>query len=281
MQFDETLDRCHGADYFRRWHRHKANSGGLLVHKATHHFDMVNWWLSSVPEQVYASGSRKFYTPQTAVRYGLTYRGERCLDCADADKCPFYIDLRHGDLKQLYLKNEHHDGYYRDRCVFSDDMDIEDNMQLVVNYRSGATMSYSLHAFMPWEGRIVTFNGSKGRLEHTAQETTYISSDGSTPGELVTGATRTRIIPHFQSGYEVDIWQGQGGHGGADPLMVQDIFTAAPQDKYLRAADYRAGAWSILTGIAANRSLETGRPIRILSRTGSKQSPSSSWKERT
>ncbi|NLG55020.1 MAG: Gfo/Idh/MocA family oxidoreductase, partial [Rhodococcus sp.] len=32
------LDTYHGADYFRRWHREKHNSGGLLVHKATHHF---------------------------------------------------------------------------------------------------------------------------------------------------------------------------------------------------------------------------------------------------
>ena len=39
----------HGADYFRRWHRNKANSGSLLVHKATHHFDLVNFWLDSRP----------------------------------------------------------------------------------------------------------------------------------------------------------------------------------------------------------------------------------------
>src|SRR3990172_5242969 len=28
------LDTSHGADYFRRWHREKENSGGLLGHKA-------------------------------------------------------------------------------------------------------------------------------------------------------------------------------------------------------------------------------------------------------
>jgi len=36
----------HGAKYFRRWHAQMENSGGLLVHKATHHFDLVNWLLS-------------------------------------------------------------------------------------------------------------------------------------------------------------------------------------------------------------------------------------------
>ena len=50
VDFHWMLDTHHGADYFRRWHRNKQNSGGLMVHKATHHFDLVNWWLSSVPE---------------------------------------------------------------------------------------------------------------------------------------------------------------------------------------------------------------------------------------
>ena len=28
----------------------KKKIGGLLVHKATHHFDLVNWWLDSAPK---------------------------------------------------------------------------------------------------------------------------------------------------------------------------------------------------------------------------------------
>jgi len=39
VDFDWLLDRSHGADYFRRWHRRTENSGGLLVHESTHHFD--------------------------------------------------------------------------------------------------------------------------------------------------------------------------------------------------------------------------------------------------
>ncbi len=46
VTFEWVLDTAHGADYFRRWHRDKANSGGLLIHKASHHFDLVNWLLS-------------------------------------------------------------------------------------------------------------------------------------------------------------------------------------------------------------------------------------------
>ena len=112
---------------------------------------------------------------------------------------------------ELYLENESYDGYYRDRCVFSPEIDIEDTLHVLVDYRSGVSMSYSLHAYMPWEGYIVTFNGSKGRLEHVSRETVYISGDGTVPGQLLEEATQTRIYPHFKPGYAVPIWTGARG----------------------------------------------------------------------
>jgi predicted dehydrogenase len=265
VDFHWLLDTKHGADYFRRWHRNKVNSGGLMVHKATHHFDLVNWWLSTIPETVYAIGTRNFYCPEMAERYGLMKRHDRCAGCPESEACPFYLDLRvYPELKRQYLDQEQYDGYFRDQCVFSPDIDIEDTMHVVVTYRSGAMMSYSLHAFMPWEGYIVSFNGSKGRLEHICQESAYFSGDGTVPGELQLEATKTKIYPQFQSGYEVDVWQAGGGHGGGDPLLLRDIFAPnGNHDRYLRAADYRAGAWSILTGIAANHSIAHGGPIHI------------------
>src|ERR1019366_5516177 len=45
VHFERPLGSTPGADYFRRWHREKQNSAGLVVHKASHHFDLVNWWL--------------------------------------------------------------------------------------------------------------------------------------------------------------------------------------------------------------------------------------------
>jgi predicted dehydrogenase len=265
VDFHWMLDTSHGADYFRRWHSNKANSGGLMVHKATHHFDLVNWWLSAVPVSVMATGKREFYTPQMAKRLGLQSHHERCLTCPEKDKCTFFLDLAgNKNFKELYLDNEQYDGYFRDRCVWRPDIDIEDTMNVQVRYNTGVTMSYSLNAFNAWEGYMIAFNGTKGRLEHKSEEKVYVNGDGSVPGAMKKEGTYIRIYPLRAAAYEVPIWTGEGAHGGGDKVMLDDLFLPEkPADKYQRASDQRGGAYSILTGIAANHSFTSGEAVEI------------------
>jgi len=247
-----------------------------MVHKATHHFDLVNWWLATVPDTVVASGRRRFYTPRTAERYGLVNRAARCHDCPEAGRCRFVMKLADNpNQREMYLESESHDGYFRDRCIFSDEIDIEDNMNVMVEYASGAGLSYSLNAFMPWEGYTVSFNGTRGRLEHKCQEAVYTNADGSVPGEIKKDGTWIKVYPHWQPPYEVDLGNAAGGHGGADPIMLGYLFdpAAQPSDKYLRAADERSGAWSILTGAAANVSMAEQRPVRVSELAGDVDPP--------
>lgn len=264
VDFHWMLNTHHGADYFRRWHSNKVNSGGLMVHKATHHFDLVNWWLSDIPVSVVGTGKLEFYTPETARRMGLSSYHERCRTCPEADKCGFRIDIAAGKMGELYLQNEQYDGYYRDRCVFRPDIDVEDTMNVLVTYASGTTLCYSLNAFCSWEGYTICFNGTKGRLEHTMQESVYISGDGTVPGAIKKEGTWIRIYPLRSPAYEVELWTGEGGHGGGDPILLDDIFSPDKKpDQYKRAADHRAGAYSILIGVAANISFGTGNSVRI------------------
>ena len=265
VDFHWLLNTHHGADYFRRWHSHKKNSGGLLVHKSTHHFDLVNWWLGAVPATVMATGERVFYTPAMARRLGLTGPHERCHTCPEKERCSFAMELAaNPNLKALYLDCEKHDGYFRDRCVFRGDIDIEDTMSVIVGYDNGVKLSYSLNAFNAWEGYTVAFNGTRGRLEHTIVESVYVNGTETVQGGIAEGGVTTRIIPLRGAARDIVPWTAIGDHGGGDRLMLEDIFLPDPApDKYLRAADERAGAWSILVGIAANRCFETGASTRI------------------
>ena len=261
VDFHWLLDTRHGADYFRRWHRVRANSGGLLVHKATHHFDLVNWWLDTVPDTVHATGDRRFYRPEQADRLGLHGRGERCLGCEARDRCPFHFDLAsRQSLKATYLDQEHHDGYHRDGCVFSADIDIEDSMSVRVLYRNGCHADLFVDRVRAVEGYQIAFNGTRGRLEHDVRESSYASGDGSIPGATVGAAIR--VYPHFAEPYEVASERASGGHGGGDGLLLEDLFDQGANDDPLgRRADFRAGAWAASVGMAANISMAEERGV--------------------
>lgn len=265
IDFNWMLNTDHGADYFRRWHRNKINSGGLMVHKSTHHFDLVNWWINSTPKKVYASGARKFYTPENGDKLGLTNRSERCFDCPDKKKCPFFFDISKAEFhRTAYLECEKHDGYIRDQCIFSSKIDIEDIMNVAVEYQNGVQMSYSLNAFCGWEGYQISFNGTKGRLEHKCQESVYVSGEGKVEGESMKNGTFTRVFPIKASPYNVEIWEAKGGHGGGDVLLQKDLFSLEkPADPFALRANHISGAKSILTGIAANLSMKENRPIFV------------------
>jgi predicted dehydrogenase len=265
VDFRWYLDRVHGADYFRRWHRYKDRSGGLLVHKATHHFDLMNWWVASTPKTVSALGKRVFYTPQMAAALGLSDHGERCHGCPVFDKCEYHLDLEADEpLRQLYLETEDADGYLRDRCVFADDITIEDTMQLEVEYASGAFMNYTLCAYSPWEGLEIKFQGSKGELTHR-----HVEVHGVFGGrrDRASGEDAFTTVLHLagERPRNLEVWTGTGDHGGADPVMLGYLFDpeGVEPDRFGRASSEREGAWSILTGIAANRSIATGERIDV------------------
>jgi predicted dehydrogenase len=262
VDFEWLLDTSHGADYFRRWHREKVNSGGLMVHKATHHFDLVNWWIDSSPQQVFAAGRLCYYGDQAG--NGPAGRSDRCHTCPPGVECKFPLKLAESEgLKALYLDAEPDNGYIRDQCVFGSGITIEDSMSVSVRYDSGTLMSYSLTAFTPWEGSRIAFNGSKGRLEFQDVESSYVAGQGGEEGATIRKGGHIWVFPHFGKSYEASFEDGKGGHGGGDALLLDDLFRGVRSDPLGRAADHIDGARSILTGIAANRSMATGLPVRV------------------
>lgn len=264
VDFRWYLDRVHGADYFRRWHRYKEKSGGLLVHKSTHHFDLMNWWVASTPKTVSALGKRVFYTPEMAVELGLGDHGERCHTCPVFDRCEYRLDLESDPaLRELYLEAEDDDGYLRDKCVFSGDITIEDTMQVQVRYANDVFLNYTLCAYSPWEGLEIKFHGTKGELTHRHVEVHGVF--GGLRGRSAEENMTTVLHLHGQLPEQLEVWAGEGDHGGADPVMLGYLFepgSMAP-DKYNRASTHKEGAWSILTGIAANASIASGQTVDV------------------
>ena len=272
VEFQWVLDTRHGADYFRRWHREKKYSGGLMVHKASHHFDLVNWWIASTPARVFASGGLFFYGDGNAAARGLGQRPERgTID--DSGNDPWLLDLRTDEVnRQLYWESEKYDGYRRDQDVFGPGITIEDNMSVIAEYANGARLSYSLNAHSPWEGYRVSVNGTEGRAELEVVERAAVIDDQIDPsypservvaGDVRSDGERLVLQKHWAPAVEVEIPRGVGGHGGGDRLIYADLFQGPGNDPLGRAADVHDGVRAVAVGIAANQSLATGQPIVI------------------
>ena len=265
IHFEWNLNTSHGADYFRRWHRDKRNSGGLLVHKATHHFDLVNFWIGDKPKTVFAFGDLMFYGRENAEERGITKFYTRTHGSENAKGDPFaFVMEGNENLEGLYLNAEHEDGYIRDQSVFGDNISIEDTMNVLVKYEKGAMMSYSLNAYSPYEGLRVIFTGDKGRIEYEVIEAVYTNGSGDSSKEgVVTGRTLI-VYPMFGDAYKVEVSGTVGGHGGGDTRMLDEIFGRELEpDPLKRAASHIDGAYSIMTGICANKSIASGLPVNV------------------
>lgn len=264
VHFEWFLNTKHGADYYRRWHRNKENSGGLLVHKSTHHFDLVNFWLNTQPDIVFAMGSLNFYGRSNAERRGVKEFYYRCHGSEIAKQDPFYLDMENSaQLKAMYLDAEHEDGYFRDKSVFSEEISIEDTMGVMVRYKNNTILTYSLNSYIPKEGFRVVFNGSKGRMELDVEDKPYVNAGGAKESEGAVRFAKITVYPMFGSAYEEKTESAVGGHGGGDPILLNDIFGVPKEDKFHRAANQVDGAISILTGVAANKSIASGLPVKV------------------
>lgn len=254
------LDTSHGAEYFRRWHARMRNSGGLLVHKATHHFDLVNWFLDDQPEQVAAFGNLMVYGRNGPVR------GERCATCAHAaGACPYpmrtHKEPAHKAIfDRLYWEAEKADGYIRDACLFRNEIDIYDTMNVLVRYRRGAQLAYSLCAYSPSEGYSISLVGTKGRIEAAERHSGLMlhTADKDQEIRLIT-ATR----PGDAKVERIPVPVDSGEHGGGDRRMFKHLFEDGCPDPLGQMADSRAGAMSCLIGSAANRAIEEHRIVNI------------------
>ena len=117
-------------------------------------------------------------------------------------------------------------------------------------------LNYSLNAYLPREGFQVAFNGSRGRLEYEEQ---HGGSDGGSGR-----SSKLVLYPMFGSPRELTVPEGIGGHGGGDLLLQRQIFAQdAEQDSWGRDAGHQQGAASVLIGMAANRSFETGEVVSV------------------
>lgn len=195
----------HGTSYLQRWHRRRADSGGLQVTKSCHHFDLLGWWLDDRPETVVALGRL---------------------------------------------------GYHADRHGLTPDADIEDALDVLVRYRSGAVAAYSLYGRSSWEGYELHVGGVAGTLSAR-----FLAR--AVPGEDPP-PHRLRVTRHDAGTTEVvEVPREPGSHAGADRRLADELFTGDLRANVARLANLDDAAVAVLTGLAVSASLDSHEQVRV------------------
>ncbi|MDQ0300194.1 putative dehydrogenase [Salibacterium salarium] len=259
------IDTYHGSTYFQRWNRYRELSGGLSIHKSSHHFDLVNWWLDQKPEEVFAFGDLNYYG-KDSVHNPEEEEGRRCSTCDVQLDCPYYAHwntrsnnatVQDDHIDSDMRRREGYTNYHTDRCVFDSDIHIEDTYAASIRYEQGTLLSYSVNFSLPYEGYRLAINGTKGRIEtmeyHAPSRVPF-----PTPEQTID------YFPLFGAKETIHVVEREGGHGGGDPVIQEDIFLGEnPRRPYKILSGSKDGSYAVTTGEAVWKSVKEGKPQTI------------------
>ncbi len=249
-----------GRTYMARWNRLKKYSGSLFIHKGSHDFDIINWFmLPARPVRVSCFASVFTLNPQ-----GLPFKSRRgvkpgptCSACPYQKECP---DVNHQAIRslpnvsaeRLAARNRmfgaeavRRDGYHKDLCLYLSDKDTHDQGVAIVEYDTGAAATHSECFVTPLSDRLYRIDGTLGHLDASLHD------------------TRIQIRPRWtQDLTEHKLVPGAGGHGGADPLMCAE-FVKCIRRGLRPSASGIDGAWSVAIGEACELSRTRKRMVEI------------------
>lgn len=201
----------HGGDfYFKDWHAERSKATSLLLQKGAHDIDVIHWLAGGYTTQVSGMGDLMIYGDITDRRDNTD---RRMWDWFSTDNWP---PTAQKELNPV--------------------VDVEDISMLTMRLDNGVLASYQQCHFTPDYWRNYTIIGDAGRIENM----------GDTGGDFIYvwtsrqgGAGRPDDV--------VVIDRGDGGHGGADPNLIEE---------FLRFV--REGGKTEVSAVAAREAVATG-----------------------
>jgi len=239
----EQLDVAHSASFMRRYHRHRARSGGFLNTKSCHDLDFMNWCvgLEHKVVRVASFGGLNVFTPDKAP-------ARRCRECpADIRRACRYRDkpgyVFSGGAKEPPPKVLDPEIYGGDLCVYTDDKSIIDNQTLIMEWDHGVRGNFNLELFQARERRTTQVWGENGVLELDGETIRVVRSPG---GEVIDERPAA----------------ADGAHGGADQYMMDLFFDAIERDAEPESG-LAAGLAATLVALKAEEAMLARKVVEI------------------
>ena len=213
---------AYGGDaFFRDWHSEKRYVNGLLLQKGTHDIDVIHWLCGGYSKRVTAMGKLSVYDKVKRRKENEEIWG--------------VSTVNHNNWPPLRQKG------------FSPIIDVEDLSMMLMELDNGVMASYQQCHYTPDSWRNYTVIGTEGRIENI----------GNVEMDCIVRLWNKRINSDVNRGdIEFKISSMEGGHGGADPLLMEEFVRFLRQGGKTKA-NAIAARNSVATGCAATISLRS------------------------
>ncbi len=212
-----------GDAYFRDWHSERKNTTGLLLQKGAHDIDIIHWLGGACSRTVVGMGKLSVY-----------------------DKLP----RRRADEPVPSVEFNPENWPPKATANYSPVIDVEDHSMMLMSLENGVQCSYSQCHYTPDDQRNYTIIGTEGRIENYG--------DHSIPERWAAVHLWNRRTGYSEQGHEVfRIPHTSGGHGGADPNLVEDFLRMLRGFPTTGATPHDA-RMAVAAGVMATRSLRGG-----------------------
>jgi len=210
-----------GDFYFKDWHADRSKSTGLLLQKGAHDIDVLHWLCGGYTRRVAAMGALSVYGQITD---------------KDPDPEPSKRDWKTENWPPLSLKG------------LNPVVDVEDLSMVLMRLDNGVLCSYQQCHYTPDYWRNYTIIGTEGRIENFGN-----GEDGT-----VVRLWDTKCGYKPEADAEFAAPATGGGHGGADPAIV-DEFIRFVRGEAKATTSPVAARYSVAAGCAATACLRDSK----------------------
>ena len=209
-----------GDAFFKDWHAERAKSTGMLLQKASHDIDVMHWLCNGYTVRTNAMGALTLYD-QIEDRHPPEERGDKSWHMEH------WPPLSQKGLNPV--------------------IDIEDLTMMNMQLDNGVLATYMQCHYAPDQWRNYTVIGTEGRIENF----------GNRPGAMVVRLWNRRTDYNPYGDEQFFIPQATGGHGGADPGIVDEFLRYVREGGKITTSAV-AGRNSVAAGYMATQSLRDG-----------------------
>jgi predicted dehydrogenase len=237
VEADENLGTNLTNLFHRGWRRDDGLSGGFMVEKCCHDFDILNWLVGEHVEAVFSRARRTHFVPDPPGGRRSRFAAENIARAEDLD----FGDRRIAQAFHTPIPGSPYDF----------PADSPDHQAVLLAFDRGA---------------LGTFTASMGQ-PHTTRGIRIRGTDGSLDGSL----DDNRIVVHKpqardDNGSEATVYVVEaesGNHNGGDKVIAEAFWRTAAGESASVKAGLREGIEAVLVALAAQESSATRQEVNV------------------